>query len=182
MPGHEPDKIRKALASSADVVIIDWEDAVPLEQKPEARTRTQEVLVQTQTACRVTIRVNGPRSPWLADDLSLLKDLPVSAIIAPKIEQPAEVHALATARVPIIPLIESGLGVEQAFAIASAHPLVERLTLGPLDFLADLQAHWTPEGQALFYARSRLLVAGRAAGLCKALKYLNGDLNLLSLL
>lgn len=85
--------------------------------------------------------------------------------MVPKTEDPAEVEAVASAGMPIIPLIESAIGVEQAFALAQAHPLVERLALGPLDFLADIGARWTPQGEALSYARTRLVVAARAAGL-----------------
>jgi citrate lyase subunit beta/citryl-CoA lyase len=128
VPGHEPDKMCKALASSADVVIIDWEDAVPPNQKQEAQMQTQEVFAQAMTPCRVAIRMNRLKSPWSGDDLLTLKNLTVAAIMVPKTEDPAEIFALA-ADVPMIPLRESALDVEQAFAIARAHTLIERLVI-----------------------------------------------------
>ncbi len=165
VPGHEPYKIRKALASGADAVIIDWEDAVPQDQKEQARTTTQTELAQAETSSYVVIRVNSPKSAWFAEDLPFLKALKVSALMVPKADDPTEIRDLATANVPLIPLIESGLGVELAFVLAQAHPLVERLAFGPLDLLADLGAHWTPGGEALSYARARLVIAARAGGL-----------------
>jgi citrate lyase subunit beta/citryl-CoA lyase len=166
VPGHEPYKMRKALASGADVVIIDWEDAVPHDQKSEARMQTQEVLAQTITVCRVAIRINSLKSSWYADEILALKALNVAVVMVPKTEDPAMITTLAEEiNLPIVPLIESALGMEQAFAIAKAHPLVERLAFGSLDFFVDIGARWTPEGEALLYARSRLVIAGRAAGL-----------------
>ena len=164
VPGHEPHKIRKALSSNADVIIIDWEDGVPHDQKEEAHRQTRAALAITPPG-HVVVRINSPKTSWYADDLLVIKALHVSAIMVPKAEDPADIEAVGSAGVPIIPLIESALGVEQAFALARAHPLVERLALGPLDLLADIGARWTPQGEALSYARTRLVVAARAAGL-----------------
>jgi citrate lyase subunit beta/citryl-CoA lyase len=165
VPGHEPYKIRKALSSPADVVIVDWEDGVPHDQKEAARRETAEVLASSTPSRRIVVRINSPKTPWFADDLPALHGIPVSAIITPKAEDPAAIDAVASAGLPIIPLVESALGVEQAFALARAHPLIERLALGPLDLLADIGARWTPQGEAISYARARLVIATRAAGL-----------------
>lgn len=165
VPGHEPRKLRKALLSAADVVIVDWEDGVPLDQKDAARHQTRELLAQRTAPRQVVVRVNGLTTPWWDDDLRIARSLNPTAVMVPKAEDPAAIAAAAALGMPIIPLVESALGLEQAVALGRAHPLVTHLALGPLDLLADLGARWTPQGEALWYARARLVVAARAAGL-----------------
>ncbi len=165
VPGNESDKVRKALASSAYVVIVDWEDAVAGSQKEQARVVTRATLAQNHARPRVVLRINCFRSVEYADDIAALGDLPVSAIMLAKVSYPEEVQHLANLGRPIIPLIESALGIENAYQIAKAHPLVERLVLGTMDLMADLGSQWEPDGLSFQYLRSRMLVAGRAAGL-----------------
>jgi citrate lyase subunit beta/citryl-CoA lyase len=165
VPGHEPDKIRKALASRADVVIVDWEDAVPVSQKEQARSMTRATLVDLPSRPRVVLRINSAKTDQYAQDIASLQGLPVSAIMLAKASEPAELPHLAEQGKAIIPVIESALGIENAFQIAKAHPLVERLVLGTMDLMANMGAQWEPDGPALQYIRSRLLIANRAAGL-----------------
>lgn len=165
VPGHEPDKVRKALASRADVVIVDWEDAVPLDRKNQARSVARDILVNLPARPRVIVRVNSVQTDQYAQDIANLAGLPVSAIMLAKAAEPAEVQHLAEQGKPIIPVIESALGIENAFQIAKSHPLVERLVLGTMDLMADMRARWEPDGPALQYIRSRLVIADRAAGL-----------------
>lgn len=164
-PGHESRKLQKALHCPVDVVIVDWEDAVPAERKLEAREHTRAILTGSTFSPRVVLRVNSPKYEWFADDILALADLPLGAVMLPKVEAVSEVMQLVGTGLPLIPLIESAIGIERIFEIATAHSLVERLGLGSLDLLADLGAQWTPAGEALFYARSRLVIASRAAGL-----------------
>lgn len=165
VPGHEERKLRKALTSRSDVVIIDWEDGVPPDEKEEARSVTRAVLAEVSPALRLVVRVNPPQTPWHEGDMAVLESLPVAATMVPKAEDPVALQGLVRLGIPLIPLVESALGVERAFEIARAHRLVERLAFGSLDFLADIGARWTPEGEAIQYARARVVVAGRAAGL-----------------
>jgi citrate lyase subunit beta/citryl-CoA lyase len=165
VPGHESDKLHKALSSHADVVIVDWEDAVPESKKEEARSVVRATLGNVPPRPRLVLRINSPKTEHYAEDISALESLPLSAIMLAKVAEPAELQHLAGLGLPIIPVIESTLGIEKAFEIARAHPLVERLVLGTMDLMADMGAQWEPDGLALQYIRSRLLVAGRAAGL-----------------
>ncbi|HUP27730.1 MAG TPA: CoA ester lyase [Chloroflexia bacterium] len=166
VPGHDTHKIEKALASEADVVILDWEDAVPYERKQEARAATRAALADVRASPRCVVRVNNMHDPAFSDDLAALAQLHTSAVILPKVSDPAEVVRFAGhVTQPIIPLIESALGVELCFAIAKAHPQVERLGFGPLDLMADIGSQWTPDNEAYLYARIRVAFAGRAAGL-----------------
>ncbi len=167
VPGHETKMVVKALRSGADAVIIDWEDAVPPEAKALARERTRELLEHhyAPLAPLIIVRVNGARSEAFAADLPALRGLPVGAVMLAKAEGPEDVEACAGAGFPLILLVESALGVEEALALARAHAGVERLAFGSLDFLADIGASWSPDGEALLYARARLVSCSRAAGL-----------------
>jgi citrate lyase subunit beta/citryl-CoA lyase len=169
VPGHDARKLHSALRSAADVVIIDWEDAVAEARKAEARKLTRAVLTSSPTR-RCIVRVNNVQHPGFAADLAALRDLPIAGVMLPKVGAAAEViTAACETSVPIIPILESAQGIERAFEIAQAHPRIERLSFGPLDFLADMGAPWTPDNPAVQYARVRVALANRAAGLAGAI-------------
>lgn len=169
VPGNEPKKIEKALGSPADVVIVDWEDAVADSQKAAAREITRDSLRQFPARARVVLRLNRFGTDDCARDVAALDQLPVAALVLAKVSGPDEVRQLAALGRPVIPLIESALALENAFPIAQAHPLVERLLLGTMDLMADLKAQWEPDGVSFQYPRARVLVAGQAAGLAGAI-------------
>ncbi len=170
VPGHEERKVRKAFGVGADVVILDWEDGVPPEAKEAAREATRRILASARPAGRVVVRIHGAGTPEHAADLAALEGLAVDGVVLPKAEDPDAVTRLGEAvPLPLILLVESALGLERAFELARAHPRVERLAFGALDYLLDLGVAWSPDGEALLYARSRLVVAGRAAGRAPAL-------------
>lgn len=166
VPGHDSRKLHTALSSTADVVIIDWEDAVAEDRKAEARALTRSVLAQAAPTPRCIVRVNNIRHPGFGEDMAALVELPISGVMLPKVDRGIEVIDVARqVQQPIIPILESALGIEMAFEIARSHQRIERLSFGPLDFLADLRVQWTPENAAYHYARTRVAIAGRAAGL-----------------
>ncbi|CAM3942909.1 CoA ester lyase [Kibdelosporangium persicum] len=165
VPADRPDRIAKALASTADVVLVDLEDAVAPFHKDEARANAVRVLAQASASRRIQVRVNHPSTPWHEDDIAALAGLPlpVGARI-PKVESPEEIRALATA-LPgraLHPLIESAIGVERALEIATAAPGVASLALGEADLRSDLGV---ADDAGLSWARSRIVVAARAARL-----------------
>ncbi|MFD4253672.1 HpcH/HpaI aldolase/citrate lyase family protein [Amycolatopsis thermoflava] len=164
VPADRPDRVAKALDSAADVVLVDLEDAVAPARKDEARANAVRLLSEP-LARRVQVRINHASTPWHMADLAALAGLPaeVGARI-PKVESPAEIHALAEA-LPgrdLHPLIESALGVERALEIATASPQVASIGLGEADLRSDLGV--TDEA-GLAWARSRVVVAARAARL-----------------
>jgi citrate lyase subunit beta/citryl-CoA lyase len=165
-PGDRPERFAKALASETDVVIVDLEDAVAPAHKDAARENAR-VLLSNDTPKPVTVRINDIRSHWGAADLAMLRDAPnLAGIRVPKVESAADVRAVRTALgsrpVPLNCLIESARGVEAAFEIASADPTVATIGLGEADLRSDLGV--TGE-DGLLWARSRIVVAARAAGL-----------------
>lgn len=162
VPADRPDRAAKALASDADVVILDLEDAVAPAHKDAARDGLAALLADV--ARPVQVRVNHMSSPWSAEDLAALAALPGVGVRVPKVEDVADVHRVAEALPgrPLHLLVESALGVERAFDLARAHPQVASLGLGEADLRSDLRV---TEETGLTWARSRIVVAARAAGL-----------------
>ncbi|MFE9601849.1 HpcH/HpaI aldolase/citrate lyase family protein [Streptomyces hokutonensis] len=163
VPGDRPPVVAKALAAGADVVVIDLEDAVAPDRKDYARTATAELLSEPQL--KVHVRVNALDSPWAADDLRALAPLPgVSGLRLPKVTSAEEVVAVAekTDGLPLYAVLETALGIERAFAVATAHPALHGIALGEADLRADLGVR---DDAGLDWSRSRVIVAARAAGL-----------------
>ncbi|NDU71080.1 CoA ester lyase [Actinomadura sp. DSM 109109] len=165
VPGDRPDRMAKALASAADAVILDLEDAVAPPAKRAARRAVLDVLAGLDAGRTAHVRINAPATPDGAEDIALLAAAPdgLAGVRIPKCEDPAELRRAADALgVPVFPVLESALGVENAFALATAHPLVAGISLGEADLAADLRV---AGGDALAWPRSRVVVAARAAGL-----------------
>ena len=152
-----------ALASEADSVIFDMEDAVPAEGKAAARERVVEALSTGMTAW---VRVNGMETDYWADDLAALSKAPgLRGVMLAMTEKPEQVTHTAMrlqAGTPVLALIESAVGIENATDIARA-PGTFRLAFGVGDFRRDTGASDSP--MALAYARSRLVVASRVGQL-----------------
>jgi len=167
VPGSDSRMMEKALATDADAVVLDLEDAVAFNRKEQARELVLRILRGGSTK-QVVVRVNSVRSGLLEADLAAIVGPWLTAIRLPKVESPEEVRGVADllaasgSAATIQCLLESALGVERAFDIARAHERVASLGLGEVDLMADLGVL---DDAGLTYARSRLVVAARAAGL-----------------
>ncbi|MBO2462493.1 HpcH/HpaI aldolase/citrate lyase family protein [Actinomadura violacea] len=162
VPGDRPDRIGKALDSGADAVILDLEDAVAPDAKETARRTVASALAEGRPAY---VRINAPGTPDGTADIGLLASAPgaLAGVRIPKCEDPAALRRVADALgVPVFPVLESALGIENALALATAHPLVAGISLGEADLSADLRV---TGGDALAWPRSRVVVAARAARL-----------------
>jgi citrate lyase subunit beta/citryl-CoA lyase len=168
-PGDRQEVVAKALTSGADVVIVDLEDAVPPARKEYARAATAELLT-TIPPVPVHVRMNALDTPHAEADLKALSPLPgLSGLRLPKITTSAEVVRVAErsapvegGAMPLYALLESALGVERAYDIASCHPALRGIALGEADLRADLGAR---DDAALDWPRARVIVAARAAAL-----------------
>ena len=165
VPGDRPERFAKAAASGAHVVIVDLEDAVAAGHKDRARREALAFLIDAAPAS-VEVRVNRPDTPAGREDLAALTDAAaLRAVRLPKITSPSDValvaDALTAKTTALCCLIESALGVENAFAIAST-PRVAGIALGEADLASDLG---TADSAGLTWSRSRVIVAARAAGL-----------------
>jgi citrate lyase subunit beta/citryl-CoA lyase len=163
VPANRPDRFAKAVAAGPDVVVFDLEDAVPVDDKANARGWAV-AWIAANAAGPVEVRVNAPGTPWIEDDLAAVAAVPRIRIRVPKVESAADVHAVLE-QVPsarITAVIESPLGLEKAFEIASADSRVVAVGLGEADLASSLGVDGS---SGLAWARGRLVSASRAAGL-----------------
>lgn len=160
VPGHRPERFDKALASGADAVVLDLEDAVGPVDKDGARESVRQRLLASND--RLVVRINDEASAWFAADLELLAH--AAAVMLPKAEQASTIARLleVNPKLAVLPLVETARGVLRAEALADA-PGVQRLVFGTVDFALDLDLSGDPLG--LDYAASKLALASRAAGI-----------------
>ncbi|MQA13075.1 MAG: CoA ester lyase [Pseudonocardiaceae bacterium] len=164
--GHREDHVEKAYASDADAVVLELEDAVAPSMKERARSTVARVLASPPPK-PTFVRVNPLGTGLARADLDAVAGTDIEGIRLPKTESARDVHTVAGwldemgSPVRIQVLLESAVAVEQVTQIASAHERVAGVALGEQDLQADIGA--TDEG--LLYARSRVVLASRAAGL-----------------
>ncbi|SDK09055.1 HpcH/HpaI aldolase/citrate lyase family protein [Streptomyces indicus] len=164
VPGDRPERVAKALYAGADVVIVDLEDAVAPDRKAYARAATAELLTERQPV-PVHVRINALNGPLSALDIEALAGRPgLSGLRLPKVTSPAQITEVAERAdaPPLFALLESAAGVEQAYAIATAHACLRGISLGEADLRADLGVTLD---SALDWSRSRIVCAARAARL-----------------
>jgi citrate lyase subunit beta/citryl-CoA lyase len=180
VPGNRPDRIDKAFNTEADVIIIDLEDAVPLSEKEICRFKVREKVAQYADRM-ILIRVNALASPFIKGDLDETIIEGVKGIILPKVEKADDIqdinmlllevekkHSIAEGSIRVFPLIESAAAVQQVYDIVSTKTKPNRtytLMFGAADYTLDMSIAMTMEGTELLYARSRISIACRAAGI-----------------
>lgn len=174
MPGSNARALEKARTLDADVLLLDLEDAVAPAAKAEARRLVLAALAVGGFGPReVVVRVNGPGTPWGADDLAAAARSGADAVLLPKVEGPAEVAraeaALREAGAPptlaLWAMIETPRGVLEAPAIAAASGRLACLVAGTNDLVKDLGARHTPGRAEVLTSLSLVVLAARAHGL-----------------
>ena len=178
LPGNTPNMLINGNCLGSDAIIFDLEDAVSPAEKDAARILVRNTLrYMDLRGCETIVRINSIDTPYWQKDLDTVLPQQPTLILLPKTNSAADVLAadaymtaleeklgLANNTVGLMPLIETALGVENAFAIATASKRVQALFLGAEDLTADLQCKRTKESREIEYARTRLVVAARAAG------------------
>lgn len=186
LPGNEPKYFINAGLHGPDAVILDLEDSVHHAEKDAARILVRNTLRAVDFgACERMVRIN--QLPLGSKDIEeVARELP-DLILIPKVETADQVAAVDheirrvvllagynAHTVWLMPIIESALGVENAFAIAKASDRVVALTIGLEDYTADLGVIKTREGAESLYARQRIVNAAKAAGI-QAIDSVFGD-------
>ena len=170
---------------------------MPIAAKAEARAlvaRAIDGAAALPAASRpmITVRTNSAATGLLADDLAAVVRNGLDAIFLPKVESVEQMtgtaslldrleaaQGLPAGAVRIIPMFESALGVMRCYELARATPRVVATCIGSArdgDLQTDLGCGWSIEGTELFYARSKILLESRAAGVY-ALDGVFSDLN-----
>lgn len=185
LPGAEPKYFINAALHSPDAIILDLEDSVHYGEKDAARILVRNALRAVDFgSCERMVRIN--QLPVGVEDLREVIPEAPDLILLPKTENAEQVtevdriirelknaHGIHRA-IWIMPILESALGIENAFAIAIASPNVAALTIGLEDYTADLGVVKTAEGRETLYARARLVNAAKAAGI-QAIDSVFGD-------
>ena len=178
LPGNNPNLLINGGCLGADAVIFDLEDAVAPAEKDAARILVRNTMRYMDFGkCELIVRINSIDTPYWKKDIDEVLPHRPSLILLPKTGTPADILAadaymtqleeklgMERNAVGLMPLIETAMGVENAFAIATATKRVKALFLGAEDLTTDMQCKRTKEGREIEYARTRLVVAARAAG------------------
>lgn len=176
LPGNTPGLMINAGLHSADGIILDFEDSVAPEKKDEARFLVRNALRQVNFfGAERMVRINqGERG---LEDLEYVIPHFVNLILIPKCEDKdyvkkveARIREISSRNglkheVFLIPVIETALGIENVSEIAHSSSSVAGIAIGLEDYTSDLGVQRTADGRESFYARSRIVVAAKAAGI-----------------
>ena len=178
IPGNTPNLLINGNCLGADAVIFDLEDAVSPAEKDSARILVRNTMKYLDfRGIEIIVRINSSDTDYWKKDLDEIMQYRPDLIMLPKsataddiltvssyMSETEKKYALADNTVKLMPLIETAMGVENAYSVASACERVAAIFLGAEDLTADLRCRRTKEGKEIEYARSRLISAARAAG------------------
>lgn len=179
VPGNMPSMLQNIPVFNADGVMIDLEDAVPLNEKDAARVLARNFLRTFQTREReIFVRINALDTKYALDDLREVLPSKPDGIRLPKADLPVVVERLDTllteweerlelpiGHFKIIPSIESAIGILNCVETALASRRIVALAFGAEDYTASMEIHRTKTGEELFNARTRVVWAAKAAGI-----------------
>jgi malyl-CoA/(S)-citramalyl-CoA lyase len=165
VPGSNVRMLEKAPRLGADIVMLDLEDAVAPDDKPQARRNIVDALLEQEWAdCSVSLRINGLDTHWCYRDLVDVVEQAgarIDQIMIPKVSGAGDVHLVATLldqieeavglehRIGLSVLIETAIGMVNIDEIATACPArMEAMVFGVADYAASLQSHTTSIGGA----------------------------------
>jgi citrate lyase subunit beta/citryl-CoA lyase len=178
LPGNNPNMLINGNCLGSDAIIFDLEDAVSPAEKDAARILVRNTMKYMDfNGCETIVRVNSVDTEFFKADIDAVLPQKPNLILLPKTSSAEDVLyadaymsevekrlGFEDGTVGLMPLIETAMGVENSYYIASATKRVKALFLGAEDLTADLQCKRTKEGREIEYARTRLIVAARAAG------------------
>jgi citrate lyase subunit beta/citryl-CoA lyase len=185
VPGSEPKYFINAALHGSDGIILDLEDSVHVSEKDAARLLVRNALRAVEfLGCERMVRIN--QIPLGLEDLDEIVPESPDLILIPKVESSEQI-AEADGRIAeiksnygitrpiwLMPILESALGIENAFSIAKASPQIVAITIGLEDYTADLGVVKTLAGNESLYARQRVVNASRAASV-QAIDSVFGD-------
>ena len=173
MPGANERALEKARTIPTDALILDLEDAVAPDAKPEARERVCAAATSGAYGAReIAIRANGIGTQWHEDDLAAIAKAGPDAVVIPKINSADEVlqieRALEDGGAPqhtrIWAMLETPIAMLTAHEIATSSERLAVLVMGTNDLAKELQAAHVPGRQPLLQGLGLCLLAARAAG------------------
>jgi citrate lyase subunit beta/citryl-CoA lyase len=167
-PANRPELLQKFPRYPSDAFVIDLEDGTPEAEKDSARRALPQVvaaLCAQGLKAQLFVRTNAPRSQHVHADISATAQMPIDGIVVPKVENVSDLDAFKNAA-QIIGIIETARGVMNVETIAQAGiPNLAALAFGAEDFITDVGGQRSTDGLEVLYARSRVVLAARVAGI-----------------
>jgi len=177
-PGNHARRVAKALASEADAVILDLEDACPVAEKRATRAVVVEALQRVPRAALGYVRINALTTEFAYGDLLATVQAGVDGLILTKVESADQLRTadwlmsqlerergLPVGGIDLLPLVETAKGFSALSEISRASRRVRRLAFGAGDFTTDLGITWSSSELELLKFRGDLVLASRAADL-----------------
>ncbi len=179
VPGNNMRMIHKACKLNADAVILDLEDAVPIDDKETARIFIRDSIEMLKNSgATVFVRVNSLSTGLTQEDLEYAIRKGLDGIMLPKCESSSDVielenmisklernRGIESGSIAIMPLIETTRGVLNAYEIASSSKRIVAIGFGAVDFTRELGTSPSKEGIEILYARSHIAISARAANI-----------------
>jgi citrate lyase subunit beta/citryl-CoA lyase len=179
VPAHRDNLIPKALATGADALIMDLEDACPAAEKANGRKAARKAMESLDWGrVKATIRINGMDTKLWQEDLNAIVCKQLYMIRVPKTDTPEQIKNISAVldyleairdlphgSIKLAAALESPLGVLNALDIVNASPRVAMMGGGGLDYHAQMQSERRPDGMENLYARSVMLHVCHAAGI-----------------
>ena len=176
-PGNHARRVANALSLNADAVILDLEDAVATAEKPAARGAVAAVLELPRQSL-LYVRVNATDTEFCYGDLVAVVRPGLDGIVLPKVENATALstidwllaqlerqQGLVHGAIDLIPIIETAGGLTNLDGILAAGPRVRHVAFGAGDFTLDANMAWSRTEAELGFARARIAIASRAAGM-----------------
>lgn len=177
-PGNNMRMIHKIPTLAMDAVILDLEDSVPMIEKDTARVFIRDTFeLAGSGGAEVYVRVNGLTTGLTAHDCDFVIQRGLEGIMLPKVESKEDIlesekiieklekeRGMKRGSIVLIPTLETAKGVINVYEISSASKRVVAIGFGAVDFTRDMGTSLSKEGTELFFARSQVAMAARAAG------------------
>jgi len=179
VPGNDPALVKDPHIYGSDSLIFDLEDSVAPTEKDAARLLVWSALRSLDFGrVEKAVRINGLDTPWAAEDVRAMVRAGVDVVRLPKTETADDVRTLEAmvareeracglpeGRIRLMAALESPLAVINALEIARSSPRLVGIALSAEDFVTSMRTNRSSDGSELFYARGRIVVAAKAAGI-----------------
>jgi citrate lyase subunit beta / citryl-CoA lyase len=177
VPVNREKFVAKAWTRNADCIILDLEDSIAPADKASARKMIKDVIpIVAKGGAEIEVRINRD---FEAEDLEAIIGPALTSVLIPKCESAAEIQnldrmvgqlekerGLAIGKIQFALIVETARGVVNMEAIVAASPRVVQASAGTVDLARDMGFTRSPElnFEQLYYVKSKLLYAARAAG------------------
>lgn len=177
-PGNNMRMIQKAGTLGADAIILDLEDAVPMADKETARIFVRDSIEDLSAkGTDLLVRINALTTGLVEQDLEWVVQKGLIGVVLPKaeskedtlqiarlIDQKEKEKGIEPGSLALIPILETARGILNVYEVAMASQRVIVVAFGAVDFARDMGISLSREGTELLYARSRIAISARAAG------------------